>query len=412
MAKQNSIDAPTPFGLNKGGTGANLTDPGADRLLFWDDSANAVTWLETGTGLSITGTVINASGGSGSAVTQSVTQTTHGLAVGDVIRLNGTSYIKAQANSAANAEAVGIVNAVADTNNFTFTTDGLITGLSSLTAGSVYFLSAATAGLLTATAPSTAGQIRKAMLVATTTTAGIIVNYIGVEVGNSIANGNALVNEITQTAHGLAVGDVVRLNGTSYTKAQANTVTNAEAVGIVSAVPGANNFTFVTEGKITGLSGLTAGSVYFLSAATAGLLTATAPSTAGQINKPMLVADTTTSGYVVNYRGNVVPSSGGTGVVAAWVNFDGTATVAIREAYNVSSITDNNTGDYTANFTNALSSANYAISGSYEGNTSPGAFFPGASSTGSTPTLVSTTQCRMKTTGPTDAKWISLVINQ
>lgn len=44
----------------------------------------------------------------------------------------------------------------------------------------------------------------------------------------------------------------------------------------------------------------------------------------------------------------------------AWVNFNGTGTVAIRSSYNVSSITDNGTGDYTINFTNALSDANYA----------------------------------------------------
>jgi hypothetical protein len=43
----------------------------------------------------------------------------------------------------------------------------------------------------------------------------------------------------------------------------------------------------------------------------------------------------------------------------AWVNFDGTGTVAIRASYNVSSITDNGTGDYTVNFTNALTDANY-----------------------------------------------------
>ena len=45
----------------------------------------------------------------------------------------------------------------------------------------------------------------------------------------------------------------------------------------------------------------------------------------------------------------------------AWVNFDGTGTVAIRAGGNVSSITDNGTGDYTINFATALPDANYAI---------------------------------------------------
>ena len=46
----------------------------------------------------------------------------------------------------------------------------------------------------------------------------------------------------------------------------------------------------------------------------------------------------------------------------AWVNFNGTGTVAIRASFNVSSITDNGTGDYTVNFTTALADANYSAS--------------------------------------------------
>jgi hypothetical protein len=45
----------------------------------------------------------------------------------------------------------------------------------------------------------------------------------------------------------------------------------------------------------------------------------------------------------------------------AWVNFNGTGTVAIRASGNVSSITDNGTGDYTVNFTVAMADANYAV---------------------------------------------------
>ena len=48
----------------------------------------------------------------------------------------------------------------------------------------------------------------------------------------------------------------------------------------------------------------------------------------------------------------------------AWVNFNGTGVVAIRASGNVSSITDNGTGDYTVNFTTAMSDANYSAVGS------------------------------------------------
>jgi hypothetical protein len=73
------------------------------------------------------------------------------------------------------------------------------------------------------------------------------------------------------------------------------------------------------------------------------------------------------------------------GLAKAWVNFNGTGTVAIRASLNVSSITDNGTGDYTVNFTNALADADYAAvvsgsntaqtarSGTLNGDTAPSA---------------------------------------
>lgn len=48
------------------------------------------------------------------------------------------------------------------------------------------------------------------------------------------------------------------------------------------------------------------------------------------------------------------------GSAKAWVNFNGTGTVAIRAAFNVTSITDNGVGDYTVNFTSPLADANYS----------------------------------------------------
>jgi len=54
----------------------------------------------------------------------------------------------------------------------------------------------------------------------------------------------------------------------------------------------------------------------------------------------------------------------------AWVNFNGSATVTIRSSGNVSSITDNGTGDYTVNFTTALPDANYAAIGMSRAQTS------------------------------------------
>jgi hypothetical protein len=62
---------------------------------------------------------------------------------------------------------------------------------------------------------------------------------------------------------------------------------------------------------------------------------------------------------IQNAAGNDSPISV-PGTAKAWVNFNGNGTVAIRESYNVSSITDNGAGDYTVNFTTALEDANYS----------------------------------------------------
>jgi hypothetical protein len=47
------------------------------------------------------------------------------------------------------------------------------------------------------------------------------------------------------------------------------------------------------------------------------------------------------------------------GVAAAWVNFNGTGTIAVRDSVNVASLTDSATGDYLVNFTNNMSNSDY-----------------------------------------------------
>ena len=52
------------------------------------------------------------------------------------------------------------------------------------------------------------------------------------------------------------------------------------------------------------------------------------------------------------------------GACKAWVNFNGTGTVAIRASYNVSSITDLGTGNFTISFLTAIIDANYSVAAS------------------------------------------------
>jgi hypothetical protein len=123
--------------------------------------------------------------------------------------------------------------------------------------------------------------------------------------------GGNTTTAVAQTAHGLTVGQLVKSTGTNtYAVAQADTAADCEIVGIVSVVTDANNFTLLTAGVITTLSGLTAGTVYFSDPSVAGGYTSTAPTTAGQIRKPVLVAINTTSANFVNYLGEIIPSTG------------------------------------------------------------------------------------------------------
>ena len=50
-------------------------------------------------------------------------------------------------------------------------------------------------------------------------------------------------------------------------------------------------------------------------------------------------------------------------LIKIWINFDGSGTVSIRDSYNVSSLVDNGTGDYSVNFDDDMSNANYCLSG-------------------------------------------------
>lgn len=69
----------------------------------------------------------------------------------------------------------------------------------------------------------------------------------------------------------------------------------------------------------------------------------------------------------------------------AWVNFNGTGTVARRDSGNVSSITDYGTGYYGVNFTTAMPDADYTVTGSNVGST--GSYYSFFASGGISPTV-------------------------
>ena len=97
---------------------------------------------------------------------------------------------------------------------------------------------------------------------------------------------------------------------------------------------------------------------------TSGTVTVSAPAVAG--TRTITLPAATGTAILEDGSNNLQMNSGfGSSATAygvrAWVNFTGTGTVAILESGNISSITDNGTGNYTINFTNNMTDKNYAV---------------------------------------------------
>jgi hypothetical protein len=146
---------------------------------------------------------------------------------------------------------------------------------------------------------------------------------------------NSEIKSVTQfsgSTSGFSFGQVVRAsyigtadgfpngNTLGITFARAANSTQAEAIGIVSSVQGdPGTVNVVTNGRITGNfvpivgATLSAGCVYFLDPTTYGGLTTIEPNISGQVSKPVLIGLTGDTGLVINYRGQELGFSGGTG---------------------------------------------------------------------------------------------------
>lgn len=91
----------------------------------------------------------------------------------------GNPWTKAQADTAAHAEVLGIVTSVPDSSHFVVTFAGYISTLSGLTPGQTYFLSDGTAGLLTTTEPTASGHVSKPVGFALSATELVFINHRG-----------------------------------------------------------------------------------------------------------------------------------------------------------------------------------------------------------------------------------------
>jgi parallel beta-helix repeat protein len=181
---------------------------------------------------------VASSGGSTSSF--SVAQTSHGFVVGDVLRMvaSANTYAKAQADSAAHAEVVGIVSAVAGANNFTLTTQGLVTaGVPGDGDGTVLFLSPTTAGALTSTEPTTIGQVSKPLAIILESGARMVFTNFRGQALTGIESGGISVQEEDGSPTVTGVTTIKVTNGTL----------TDEGAGVVSVDTGAGG-----GGNLTG----------------------------------------------------------------------------------------------------------------------------------------------------------------
>lgn len=125
---------------------------------------------------------------------------------------------------------------------------------------------------------------------------------------SSGGGGDAIKKKYPQTAHGFQIGNVIGYNGINFVLKSASPMDNNEAIGMISKIDDANNFTVTYSGFIdtSTIIGLSANTVYYVSPTIAGSITPFPPLNLGEENKPILITQTTTTGLVVQYRGQII----------------------------------------------------------------------------------------------------------
>jgi len=118
--------------------------------------------------------------------------------------------------------------------------------------------------------------------------------------------GNSGLKRLIRQDNDFNPGDVLRLNGSTYTKASANSIDEAEVVGVVEDST-ASSFTIVYSGEIdlSEMGSVVSGQAYFLQKTPAGSIDIQPPSATGTIKKTVLIGSNDNKGIVVNYLGLV-----------------------------------------------------------------------------------------------------------
>ena len=171
----------------------------------------------------------------------------------------------------------------------------------------------------------------------------------------------------------------VTIDNVAQNPSSAYTVSGSTITFTSAPLSGTNNIYVYYTSPITQVIAPGQGTVGTTALVDASVTTAKLASTTGSgavvlATSPTLttpILGTPTSGNLANCTGIPAPAALSTASgsapsysARAWVNFNGTGTVAIRASGNVSSITDNGTGLYSVNFSTAMPDVNYAVAGS------------------------------------------------
>ena len=259
-------------------------------------------------------------------------------------------------------------------------------------------------------------------------TGNICVRYLGIPASNVTTTAYRTVTDFTATAGqttfsppSYTVGYIdvyqngVRLGAADYTATNGTTIVLAVGANLndlittesfyvssvlnaIPAVAGGVGSTYLAADSVI-TSKIAAGAVGSTQIA-AGAVGSTQIA-AGAVGTTQLAAGSVGPANLTGAQSGSAPIYG----CRAWVNFNGTGTVAIRASGNVSSITDNGTGDYTVNFTTAMQDANYGVSVSHQYQTN-GVFSDTISSIRNVSSPLTTTSVRVQhysTSGAYDA---------
>ena len=126
-------------------------------------------------------------------------------------------------------------------------------------------------------------------------------------------SGENITKFITQTNHGFSIGNVLGVENGIYTRAIANGNYSGETIGIVTKVIDSDNFELTQSGYVTGFTSLQISETYYVSTSNAGEMVITKPTTIGQLVRPILAPETSTTGWVLPYEGYIITSGGSSG---------------------------------------------------------------------------------------------------